>query len=95
MRIEQKVPRERAAENEPQPRKRRALVPDRKKMSAASAAKYQKLTEAASPSSPSVRLTQFVAATNTNAASGIIHAPMSTEMRVNGMFSTVSPSCQQ
>ena len=63
--------------------------PESRKMSAASAAKYQKLTDAASPSNPSVRLTQLVAATKANAASGIIQTPMSKESFVNGMCRTV------
>ncbi len=65
--------------------------PESRKMSGASAAKYQKLTDAASPSSPSVRLTQLVAATKANAASGIIQTPMSNESRVNGICRTVRP----
>lgn len=46
---------------------------------------------AASPSSPSVRLTQLTAERNTNTASGNIHHPMSKLLFQKGTCRTVSP----
>ncbi len=61
------------------------------KIKLAIAAKYQKETEAASPSRPSVKLTQFVVAKNTKTIIGIIQKDRFRLMLVHGMRIKVRP----
>ena len=92
MGVEEQVPRQHPAQDERKPRERTPASPERRKVSAARAAKYQKLTDAASPSSPSVRLTQLVVATKAKAASGTIQTPTSADPPSSGRCSSVSPA---
>ena len=61
------------------------------KIKLAIAEKYQKETEAASPSRPSVKFTQFVVAKNTKTIIGIIQKDKFMLMLVHGMRIEVSP----
>ena len=53
------------------------------------------LTPAASPSSPSVKLTAFTVAIKTNTAIGNIHAPTSKDAPKKGICKEVSPALTQ